>query len=93
MKTENEEISQMAFEFKDWEKCFSTWRKNEAIYNDAMQLVISTHWASQGYWIEAKGKKINPRTDYVYVGQQVYELETRVKQALSINNFNPGLIL
>lgn len=79
--TPQEEITQMHFDFNDWELAFKTWHENLPIYGDEMQFVIATHWASSGYWIEAKGRTITD-TDYLYMGDEVLELEKRVRNTI-----------
>jgi hypothetical protein len=81
MKIQPEPIVQMHFDFKDWKECFTTWKENLPIYGDNMQMVISTHWASAGYWIEHLGKELT-HGDTVYVGKEVMELEMRVKRGI-----------
>lgn len=88
------DISQMHFEFKDFEKCFSTWRKNLPIYGDSMQLVISTIPYTSGYWIEPLGTDVQDG-DVVYTGEQVDDLERRVKEEVAkapLSNRSPRLI-
>lgn len=94
MKTPEEEIAQMHFDFADWEKAFQVWRETEPIYGDNMQMVISTK-AYPGYWIEVKGKHLMAG-DHLYVGAEVYALEERVKAVIKIaeeKGNEPGLIL
>lgn len=52
MKTPQPEISQMFFEFNQYNEAFSAWHENLPIYEDKMQMVISTHEYTSGYWIE-----------------------------------------
>lgn len=88
------EIENLQFPFKEWETVFKMWRNNYEDYKDTRQLVISTHWASEGYWIEPKGKEINPVTDFVYKEDEVFLLEERVHTSvIGKPNYNEGLIL
>lgn len=80
--TPQEEITQMHFDFNDWELAFKTWHENLPIYGDEMQFVISEHFYTSGYWIEAKGKNIT-KTDNVYLGDEVLELEKRVRAGIA----------
>lgn len=76
-------ITQMNFEFNQWEEVFKTWKENLPIYGDNMQLVISEgEWVS-GYWIEPKGTELL-KDDHVYIGKQVDELETRVRTEIEL---------
>lgn len=82
------------FHFSDWEKLFAQWKLKKHIFSDTKQLVISTHWASEGYWIEPKSKEVNSLTDYVYTGEAVDALEDRVRKGIKeAGKFAPGLIL
>ena len=53
------------FDFKDWEKCFK--RCFELLEQGVeIQLVISTHQYSSGYWIENKTAPIEIAGNYFY---------------------------
>lgn len=82
MKTPQPEISQMFFEFNQYNEAFSAWHENLPIYEDKMQMVISTHEYTSGYWIEHAGKEYNPVTDYCYTGDEVIALEKRVRKEI-----------
>lgn len=92
MKTEP--ITQMNFDFKDWKECFKVLRDNLEIYGDEMQLVISTHFLTSGYWIEEKGKDLT-KTDIVYTGNEIFELEKRIEEEIILaekENRSPNFI-
>lgn len=74
---DSEPITQMHFEFREWKKCFATWRRNLPIYGDTMQLVIATNPYTSGYWIEERGKELMS-TDICYIGTEVDKLEMRI---------------
>ena len=76
-------ITSIWFEFMDWKKCFQTWRSEEMIHGDNIQLVVSTHPYSSGYWIEKKGNKLSTK-DYCYIGKEVYDLEKRVIKGIAL---------
>lgn len=62
-----------------WRQCFEAYRECETEHGaDNIQLVLSTHWASEGYWIEAKGKDLSAE-DYAYTGTEVWEFYERLK--------------
>lgn len=48
-----ENISQMHFDFKYYEKAFETWDENLPLYEGKMMMVISGKAYTEGYWIEA----------------------------------------
>lgn len=73
----SEPITQMYYEFRQWKECFATWRRNLPLYGNAMQLVISTHQYTSGYYIEERGKELT-QTDICYVGKEVDKLEKRI---------------
>jgi hypothetical protein len=74
---------QLFFEFKDWKECFQSWKDNIKIYDD-MQMVISTHSLTSGYWIEKKGTHLT-QGDIAYTGSQVDELEKRIIEEIEIS--------
>lgn len=79
------------FAFKDWKEAFELWRVESKTHK--VQLVIATHWITSGYWIEDLGTYIT-ETDYLYKGDEVLELEKRLKEKLNgVENWNGGLIL
>ena len=49
-----------SYKFMDWRKAFDHFRKEEKENPGENQLVISTHWATSGYWVEPKHE---PATD------------------------------
>jgi hypothetical protein len=73
---ERDRVPQMKFEFHQWKEVFKTWRENLALGYD-MQLVISTHPYTSGYWIEYRGSEVTPG-DHVYTGKRVDALEKRI---------------
>lgn len=70
-------ITPRTFEFKEWKDCFETWCGDEPVSSEQMQLVISTHPYTSGYYIEAKGTELT-KGDLCYTGKEIYELERRV---------------
>ena len=94
--TQIDEIGQLYFEFKDWKDCLNSWRDNLELYGEKnMQLVISTHPITSGYYIETRGKELT-KGDHKYCGKKVFEQEKRVKAAIEKakkNHTSPPLIL
>ena len=64
------------YPFCDYKKMFSRFKE---LYNqniDGLRLIISTNWASEGYWIETDPEIfINDLDDIVYKGNEIFELE------------------
>jgi len=84
------------FEFEDWHKCFAYFDEMAKQEIKNLRLVISTHWASEGYWIENTTEEVSSE-DYVYTPEEVPALMERVKdgieQAKIQGMLGPGLIL
>ena len=77
-------IDQLHFEFKDWKECFKSWKDNIKFYGEEnMQLIISTHSFTSGYWIEARGKELTD-SDIIYVGKKVVDLENRFMKEIEL---------
>lgn len=71
---------QFSFDFCDWKDAFETFYRKKRM-DLSYCLVISTHWASSGYWVERNAKG-NP-TDKVYRSvKAVQALEQRVKDRI-----------
>lgn len=90
MKTET---SHHFFEFCQWIDAFKKYHELEGTEN--LRMVISTHWATQGYWIETSTEEVSFH-DYQYVGKEVIALEKRVTDAIKQQDKDglpPGLIL
>lgn len=78
------------FKLKDWQKAFDCFDKWGA---DKVQLVLSTHPYTQGYWLEDRGVQVYDDLDFLYVGEEVYELRKRVEDALAKTIQHRGVIL
>lgn len=77
LREQVEPITQMYFEFRHWKECFEAWHSAVPIYGDAIQLVVSTHHYTSGYYIEEKGKELTAG-DMCYTGKQVNAFEKRI---------------
>lgn len=74
----SETITQMYFEFRHWKECFQKWKDIALVHGDEnMQMVISTHPYTSGYYIEKFGTKLTD-SDICYTGKQVDKLEKRI---------------
>lgn len=82
------------FHFSEWKECFNQCRALDKAKTN-YQLVISTHWATEGYWVEPKGN-ILTEGDHLYTGKKVYALESRVEKTIADaktkNSIGIGLI-
>lgn len=78
------------FEFKDWRACFALFEHLAMNNTPNLRLVVSTHWATEGYWIEDHTESVPPM-DFVYTPDEYVELKERVEAEQ--NNPAPGLIL
>jgi hypothetical protein len=68
------------FEFKDWKEAFQTYYK-EVEKDPSLQLILSTHPYSSGYWIEQG--QLEDRYSYIYSGmREAKKLEQRIKRAI-----------
>ncbi len=88
-------IEHLWFEFKDYQKVFDIWNTFSDLEKSERQLVISTHWASSGYWIEGKGTKLTS-DDFIYNIETVKDLSNRIEEEIIIANLegrSPQLVL
>jgi len=97
VKKKEPKIHPKGYDFSEYLKCFEDYNAAVKKYGAGkIQLVISTHWCSEGYWIEPRGNEINKETDYVYTGSQVDRLFKRVSKGIEkakAAKKEPGLIL
>jgi hypothetical protein len=68
---------QWGFDFKDWEDAVDTFYRKKR-KDKAYCLVISTHWATSGYWVERDAKTDEYSTVYRSF-EAVQELEKRIR--------------
>lgn len=80
--TPPEEITQMYFEFNQFEEMVEVWNDNVSLYGDAMQLVISRHPYSSGYWIEANGKELTDQRDRAFTGEAAKDIIQRIEKEI-----------
>lgn len=93
MKTNTIDV-QLHFELSDFEEAFEAYKENQLLYGDDVVLVLSTHPYTEGYWIEKKPDSAQlPETDKMYVGDDVFALENRVKEAIAKGTAIKGIIL
>lgn len=93
MKTNTIDV-QLHFELRDFEEAFAAYRENQLLYGNNVVLILSTHPHTEGYWIEKKPSSAQlPKTDIMYVGEEVFALEKRVKDIMSIETPIMGIIL
>ncbi len=86
----------MYFRLNDWKQCFATWHTIAKQMPNHFQLILNTHPYTSGYYIEQLGNVINQLYDHVYIGNEVAELEKRVKAKTAKcekAHTAPGLIL
>jgi hypothetical protein len=90
-----EKFDPIHFSFKEWKECFQQCRQFDKAKKN-YQMIISTHWATEGYWVEPKGNLLG-ESDHLYVGKKIYALEERVKKAVEQaeknNSSAVGLVL
>jgi hypothetical protein len=81
------------FELRDYENVFLYLK---SLKKEKVQLIVSTHWATQGYWIEPLGTTVTSEEDFLYRGKEILGLEKRVRKEIKeakIENRNPKFIL
>lgn len=77
------------FSFAQYKEAFEYFEK----FKENAQLVISTHWASEGYWVEPIGTKVSDiSVDFIYKNNEVENLKNRVERKIKSGKVN-GLIL
>ena len=74
--------------FNQWEAALAVYYSLQSTdYDLKYVLIISTHWATSGYWIEEYNPSRHlpvPRGDYIYRGySQVKALESRIRDAVA----------
>lgn len=81
------EVPSINFEFKDYKKAFDTFRNYVDTYGiENIQMVVSEHPYSSGYWLESSGSQVYNALDHRYTGDEVFELEKRVIAKLQDKN-------
>ena len=79
---EGETFEPLFYPFMEWEQCIEAVRKMQERYGvDKVQLVLSTHWTTSGYWVEYEGTEFSPIGliyDVKYVGDQITEFVGRL---------------
>lgn len=84
------------FEFNEWHKAFAYFDELNKQKIENLRMVISTHWATTGYWIENSIEQVSSE-DHVYAAEQVPLLKQRVISAIdearTHGHNNTGLIL
>ena len=78
------------FEFMDWKNAFSKYYELEKEGLN-LRLVVSTHWAPSGYWIEDSNHKLG-EGDIAYIGKEIHELEKRIISEFSKHIVRPMAI-
>lgn len=72
----------MNFDLDEWQEAIDTFRQ-AAQTDESLRLVLSEHWATEGFWIEQDPQDLPP-TDHLYTLAQVDGLEARIKYQKSI---------
>lgn len=77
-----------SFEFNKWKDCFAYYKKllNEKVPN--LRLIISTHWATSGYWIENKTEPVDASVDFEYKDKDALKLMERVEKEIKVAKKN-----
>lgn len=83
------------FAFRDYKDAFDKFREYERLHgSENVQMVVSEHPYSAGYWIESSNVQVYRVTDHKYTRQEVYDLEIRVEKGIvEKGNFHNGIIL
>ncbi len=72
----------LRFDFYEWEAAFTAFYKWHA-EDEGICLVISTHWATSGYWVEKGPQECPLDVAYVYrTKAEVDALEQRIKDRI-----------
>lgn len=71
-----------SYEFREWQKAFDRYFELRKDGIEKLRMVISTHWATSGYWVENNTTPVSSE-DIEYVGEEVDKLYTRVKEELN----------
>lgn len=69
------------YEFTQWKDAFSKYYELEKQFPNKVQLVISSHFCTSGYWVEPLNTTITP-LDERYSGISVNQLEDRVRKEI-----------
>jgi hypothetical protein len=70
-----------SFEFRHWKEAFDRYYELRKQDLQHLRMVISTHWATSGYWVETDNRPVS-EGDYAYVGEEVDKLYARVKEEI-----------
>lgn len=72
------------FEMFDWRRAFKRFYQARA-HNSSLCLVLSTHWASEGYWIESNPK--DKAGEHIYrTLEEVKAFEARIERERAKSN-------
>lgn len=61
------------FQFDEVLELKQAWKDNRHLYSDNIRLVISHHWASEGWWIETLDQPRGHEGDLILVGGRADE--------------------